>query len=91
VRKGVGQTKPKISWFEDEIEARLWERGAGKSTHDTLEDFALMWARSKVVGRIAEERNLQAVLHLRTGNVANDMLRITEAYGYEKLQYWGFS
>lgn len=89
--KGVGRTTPTVSWFESEIEARLWEQGAGKGAYDTFEDFSLMWARSRTTGRIAEERNLDAVLHLRTENVAQDMLRITEAHGYEKLKYWGFS
>jgi alpha/beta hydrolase fold len=57
----------------------------------TYADFAHLWPRSEIVGRIAEERNYAAIAHVRTENVATDMLKITEAFGYEKLQYWGFS
>lgn len=88
---GVGRTTPTVKWFESEIEARLWEAARGKDIYETYEDFARAWAQSQVIGKIAEERNLEAIAHIRTENVAQDMLRITEAHGYDKLQYWGFS
>jgi pimeloyl-ACP methyl ester carboxylesterase len=43
------------------------------------------------MGRLAEERNYAAIAHVRTENVATDMLKITEALGYPKLQYFGLS
>lgn len=88
---GVAHSTPSVSWFESEIEARLWESAAGKSVVETYDDMAHVWARSQVVGKVAEERNLAAIYHIRTENVARDMLKITEAHGYDKLQYWGFS
>lgn len=88
---GIGRTTPKISWFESEIEGSLWTSAGKREVIETYEDLARIWARSQVTGKIAEERNLEAIAHLRTENVAQDMLRITEAHGYEKLQYWGFS
>lgn len=80
-----------MAWFESEIEASLWSSAQAQLTASTQEDFTRMWSRSHVVGALAEERDLEGVSHLNTENVARDMLLMTEAYGYEKLQYWGFS
>lgn len=88
---GVGRTTPTVSWFESEIERSLWESTGGRELIETYEDVARVWSRSQVMGKVAEERNLEAITHLRTENVAHDMLKITEAHGFEKLQYWGFS
>jgi len=89
--RGIGRTTPKATLFEDQIESRLWEANAVKATSDSFEDFTRLWSRSQVMGKLAEQRNLLGISHLRTENVAQDMLRITEAHGFEKLQYWGFS
>jgi hypothetical protein len=88
---GVGRTPPSIAWFESAAEVQLWDAGRGKLTAEFPQDFISLWSRNQIVGRLAEERSLQAVSHLRTENVARDMLRITEAHGFEKLQYWGLS
>ena len=86
---GISRTEPQVTWFESDIEAALWQAGAGNAAFTTVDDFAHLWPRSEIIGRIAEERNFDAIAHVRTENVATDMLKISEALGYGKLQYWG--
>lgn len=50
------------------------------------------WANFQALGRLAKDRDTAGVLaHVSTDNVARDMLRIVEAHGQTKLQYWGIS
>ena len=50
------------------------------------------WANFQALGRLAKDRDTAGILsHVSTDNVARDMLRIVEAYGQTKLQYWGIS
>ena len=88
---GISRTEPQVTWFESDIEAAIWQAGAGNTAYTTLDDFAHLWPRSDIIGRIAEERNFDAIAHVRTENVATDMLKISEALGYGRLQYWGIS
>ena len=50
-----------------------------------------MWANNKLTGELAFERNGHFLAHINTENSARDMLKIVEAHGQEKLNYWGFS
>lgn len=52
-----------------------------------------MWARAQIVGALATQQDQKDHLfeHLNTENTARDMLRMVEAHGQEKLQYWGLS
>ena len=43
------------------------------------------------MGMLAKDRDDGSLVHFNTPNTARDMLRIAEALGEEKLQYWGFS
>lgn len=74
------------------MERELWgyktEMGALNASVDGL---ARAWARANIVGRLAAERQPDILGHINTDHTARDMLRITEAYGRSKLQYWGFS
>ena len=50
------------------------------------------WANFQALRRLAKDRDTAGILsHVSTDNVARDMLRIVEAYGQTKLQYWGIS
>jgi len=44
-----------------------------------------------VLGDIVKDKAEDIVKHVSTPNVATDMLRIVNAMGIDKLQYWGFS
>lgn len=50
-----------------------------------------MWALSHIYGKLAAETNDGGLQHINTDQTARDMLRIVEAHGRSKLQYWGFS
>jgi pimeloyl-ACP methyl ester carboxylesterase len=89
---GVSRTQPKVSWFESNAEAALFHwNDVESAARSTYEDLAEFWPRGEIMGRVAEQRNYEAIAHVRTENVATDMLKITEALGYPKLQYYGFS
>ena len=52
------------------------------------EDYELF----QLFGKTTVERDTDGFLnHVSTDNVAHDMLKLAEAMGQEKLQYWGFS
>ena len=62
-----------------------------KGTQPFIELCWKFWAQSKLAGTAAYERNGNVLRYMNTENVARDMLAITEAYGREKLQYYGVS
>lgn len=46
----------------------------------------------QLLGQLAIANDPNGYLqHMSTDNIARDMLSITEAFGFEKLQYWGVS
>ncbi|KAJ7711219.1 TAP-like protein-domain-containing protein, partial [Mycena olivaceomarginata] len=58
----------------------------------TSESMSSRWAHYQLLGELAKQRNTENILqHFTTDNVARDMLRITQAFGFEKLQNWGVS
>lgn len=59
--------------------------------NDSTEGISRTWARSLVENKLAAESDDGYLVHINTDNTARDMLRIVEAHGREKLQYWGFS
>jgi hypothetical protein len=60
--------------------------------NQTADAVAQQWARAQILGQLAVDRNDgNYIQHITTDNTARDMLRITEAFGFEKLQYWGVS
>ena len=76
----------------------VWESGSGAISgtgfqvlNTSTGDVAKTWARAKVTNQLAAERQLELLRHINTDQTARDMLRIVEAHGREKLQYWGFS
>jgi hypothetical protein len=56
--------------------------------NQTADAIAQQWARAQIVGQLATNRNEGSYMqYMTTDNTARDMLRITEAFGFEKLQY----
>ncbi|KAJ7667054.1 hypothetical protein B0H17DRAFT_1184269, partial [Mycena rosella] len=49
------------------------------------------WARAIIEGQLAGERDDGSLRFINTDHTARDMLRIVQAHGLEKIQYWGFS
>lgn len=53
--------------------------------------LARLWAHSMLLGRLAGERDDGSLRFIHTDYTARDMLRIMQAHGRDKIQYWGFS
>jgi pimeloyl-ACP methyl ester carboxylesterase len=88
---GVGRTTPRVSLYGTDIERALWTQWEWPGLNASTNAIQLAWARAQILGRLAEERDCGGAKHVSTDTVARDMLRITQAYGRDRIQYWGFS
>ncbi|KAJ6610179.1 Alpha/Beta hydrolase protein [Mycena sp. CBHHK59/15] len=94
--RGVSYSRPLISLFETDIERALWVPSTLITVYPSLNassnSLPRLYASSQVLGQLAETRDPNDYLqYITTDNVARDMLRITDAFGFDKLQYWGVS
>ncbi|KAF5311055.1 hypothetical protein D9619_008143 [Psilocybe cf. subviscida] len=91
--RGVSRSTPAVSFFHTKAEKAIWfqEGFRGGLANNTDEGVARTWARSFIVGQLAAETDDGYLRHINTENTARDMLRIVEAHGRTKIQYWGFS
>jgi hypothetical protein len=90
---GIGFTEPKLNLFTNTAERAAWDLrheydAPLNATPDALARQIATWS---LFGDLASERIGYMAQYVSTAFVARDMLRITEAYGYSKLSYWGFS
>ncbi|KAJ7204027.1 TAP-like protein-domain-containing protein [Mycena haematopus] len=91
--RGVGRSIPRISFFSSRAERQIWlvddaRIGSMNSSADAL---ARAWARGMLAGKLAGEQDDGSLRFMNTDHTARDMLKIVQAHGREKLQYWGFS
>ncbi|KAK0202249.1 Alpha/Beta hydrolase protein [Desarmillaria ectypa] len=92
--RGVGNSTPRAEFFLSKEERSLWLADPNHWTavpNTTSDQIPHLWASSHVIAEVAKERDNGILNYIGTDNVARDMLRIIEAAGQEKLQYWGFS
>ncbi|EKM58438.1 uncharacterized protein PHACADRAFT_252753, partial [Phanerochaete carnosa HHB-10118-sp] len=90
--RGVARTTPLVAVFNDSVEDAAWRvRALEDPVPDTTADVSRLWARAQVFGNVANQTARGSVPYVSTALVARDMLSITRAHGYDKLQYWGFS
>ena len=90
--RGISRSTPRVSFFKTDVERALWGQVQGLSiANNTDEGIARTWARGRVLGQLAEETDYGYLRHINTDQTARDMLRIVEAHGMSKIQYWGFS
>uniref|UniRef100_A0A0W0FNU6 Peptidase S33 tripeptidyl aminopeptidase-like C-terminal domain-containing protein n=1 Tax=Moniliophthora roreri TaxID=221103 RepID=A0A0W0FNU6_MONRR len=89
---GVSRSTPRVTFFETPEERLLWQRAGIQELNSSLQDnVGSYWSRAKIIGQLAGERAGDILPFMNTDHTARDMLRITEAYGREKIQYWGIS
>ncbi|KAL0067808.1 hypothetical protein AAF712_005248 [Marasmius tenuissimus] len=88
--RGVQRSTPSASIYKTQAERVLTHHVATELNHstETVESF---WGYNKITGALALQRGKEYLPHINTDHSARDMLKIVEAYGEEKLQYWGFS
>ncbi|KAJ7755225.1 TAP-like protein-domain-containing protein [Mycena metata] len=93
--RGIGRSTPRVSFYKSRVERELWG-GSGQSANllsmnASADALARSWARAIVDGTLAGERDDGSLRFITTDHTARDMLRIVQAHGRDKLQYWGFS
>ncbi|KAJ3501873.1 hypothetical protein NLJ89_g9145 [Agrocybe chaxingu] len=91
--RGIGHSTPSISIFTSDVERAAFDLGAQSLNTEVTSSSTLpeRWAKIQVLGSLARDRSANVISHMTTDNVARDMLRIIEAHGRDKLQYWGIS
>ncbi|KAJ7777630.1 alpha/beta hydrolase fold-domain-containing protein [Mycena maculata] len=89
--RGVSHSTLHVSLFETDIERALWDDVVVRDMNTSADTVGRQWACAQVNGHLASERAGNYLPHINTENTARDMMRIVEAHGREKLQYWGFS
>ncbi|KAF5310709.1 hypothetical protein D9619_008134 [Psilocybe cf. subviscida] len=90
--RGILYSTPTALFFKTKAERAMWHQGKFiRIANSTDEGVARTWARSFVVNQLAAETDDGYLRHINTENTARDMLRIVEAHGRSRIQYWGFS
>ena len=85
---GVGQSIPRVAFVKSAAERVILY---ASDLHIAEDSVANTWALASVLGQLAEDRDDGYLRHINTDQTARDMLRIVEAHGRTKIQYWGFS
>jgi hypothetical protein len=86
---GIGQSTPRVAFFKSSAERAVWNASV---LHIAEDNVANKWVSAVLLGKLAEDLNDDGYLrHINTDQTARDMLRIVEAHGRTKIQYWGFS
>ncbi|KAJ7083144.1 TAP-like protein-domain-containing protein [Mycena belliarum] len=92
--RGIARTTPRVSFFETRVEREIWASNAAReklSMNASADALSRAWAQAIVEGQLAGARDDGSLRFITTDHTARDMLRIVQAHGFEKLQYWGFS
>ncbi|KIJ43920.1 hypothetical protein M422DRAFT_169269, partial [Sphaerobolus stellatus SS14] len=89
--RGVGQTTPRVSLFNDKFERAFWEHDEPSTVNASTGSLAKAYSRSILLGEIAARTINYTGQYVSTAMVARDMLAIIRAHDRDKLLYWGFS
>lgn len=84
---------PQVNIFPDQSENAAWQILAFRAPlyNATPDAVPRMYANARALASVAAARINSTAPYLSTAQVARDMLKITNAFGRDKLQYWGFS
>ncbi|GJE90051.1 alpha/beta hydrolase [Phanerochaete sordida] len=91
--RGISRTTPPVVVFKDSAEDAAWRIRVQDTPppNTTVDAVARLWAGAQVFGSIANQSTAHSSPYVSTALVARDMLSISQAHGFDKLQYWGFS
>ncbi|KAJ7785021.1 TAP-like protein-domain-containing protein [Mycena maculata] len=93
--RGISRSTPRVSFFESRSEREVWLRSPDNlyalSMNASADALPRAWAQGIIEGQLAGQRDDGSLRFINTDHTARDMLRIVQAHGREKLQYWGFS
>lgn len=91
---GVSRSIPVASFFTNDAARQIWSARASafNVVNTSTNSLGELLADSRLVGQLAAATNYNGYLNfINTADTAHDMLQITQAYGMDKIQYWGFS
>ena len=88
---GVGQTTPPLAIFDSSIEAGIFYSTYPSNFNESVSSLGRGYALNQIRGNIAVDRAEKVAASMSTPAVARDMLNMVEAFGRDKLSYWGFS
>ena len=91
---GVSRSTPSVSFFDNNVDREIWTAGSSvfSVVNTSTNSLGELVADAQVVGQLAGATNHNGYLNsINTDYTARDMLRITKAYGWDKIQYWGIS
>ena len=94
ISTGVGETTPPFSIFPSEAERLIWNSRRPLALNISApNELARLIAFTSLQGDLAVKREDSRWVgkYVSTPIVARDMLQITNAFGREKVSYWGFS
>ncbi|KAJ7454309.1 TAP-like protein-domain-containing protein [Mycena galericulata] len=94
--RGISRSTPRVSFFASRAEREIYINSPAGNPHDRSLDassdaLARAWASGMIEGQLAGERDDGSLRFINTDHTARDMLRIVQAHGRDKIQYWGFS
>jgi hypothetical protein len=81
-----------VSFYDTPVERQLWASIPGSvDLNLTTGSLGTQWAKAQITNKLAEERASDVLPYIQTDFTARDMAAILDAYGEEKLKYWGYS
>ncbi|KAK0221350.1 TAP-like protein-domain-containing protein [Armillaria fumosa] len=92
--RGVGNSTPRAQFFLSKGEQYQWLASTNNwaaVVNTSSDQIPHLWASAQVLAELAQEADNGILNYISTDNVARDMLRISQAAGQEKLQYYGDS
>ncbi|KAJ7209103.1 TAP-like protein-domain-containing protein, partial [Mycena rebaudengoi] len=91
--RGIARSTPRVSFFETRAEREIYTANSAmsRSLNSSNDALSRAYAQALIFGQLASERDAGSLRYINTENTVRDMLRIVQAHGREKLQFWGFS
>ena len=88
---GVGETTPAFAPFKDAAEAAQLFSTYSVNANESISAIGRNFALMEILDRLVNARAKEDAESVGTPAVARDMLSIVNAFGQDKLQYWGVS
>ncbi|KAJ7461354.1 TAP-like protein-domain-containing protein [Mycena galericulata] len=94
--RGISYSTPLISFFKTNTDRQMLIPSTSTIGYPSLnassDAVSEEWAKFQLLGKLAVAQDTDDFMqYMTTDNIARDILGITEAFGFEKLQYWGIS
>ncbi|KAJ7513175.1 TAP-like protein-domain-containing protein [Mycena galericulata] len=92
--RGISHSTPRVSFFASRADREMYlnsDNSQARSVKASPDSLARAWASGMIEGQLAGESDDGSLRFINTDYTARDMLRIVQAHGQDKIQYWGFS